>query len=86
MTPGYLTDSDGSPSSYRLMMILGVFLILGVWAFVCIYGAVHPPAGATGLVIADIPWNLVTIIGLLLAGKVAQKWKEGPAKGGEVTP
>lgn len=82
MNAGFLTESDGTPSSYRLMMLVGVFLVLGVWAFLCIYGVMHPVKD-TPATMVDFTWNAVTVIGILVGGKVWSKTQEQPSKGNE---
>jgi len=86
MKPGFTTESDGSPSSYRLMMLIGVFVIIGIWAFTNIYSVMHPREGATSFEMIDFTVNALGVIGLLIGGKVFQKFKESPPKGGEPAP
>lgn len=64
-----LHDADGSLSSTRLAFLLWALGPLVVWAWVCIRsGAVVPIDG-----------SVITIIGVMMSGKVVQKFSEKPA-------
>ena len=62
----FLKDESGKFSSTRLSFLvwaLGVFL---VWAIVSL----------KNWALSDMPWEMITIIGLLMTGKVFQLYKE----------
>lgn len=55
--------SDGeNPSAMRLVMVLGVLVIIGVWAL----------ASWHGRSVAEFPQSVVEVLGALLVGKVVQ--------------
>lgn len=59
-------DENGRISSARVLMIVGAGLILSVWSFLSI---------KNGIMI-DIPLGVQTIFGILILGKVTQKFME----------
>lgn len=62
-----LQDDKGNTSSMRiafLCLVVGVFL---VWAIVCVMSKA----------IVDLPSGIQTVLGMIMTGKVAQKFAEG---------
>lgn len=71
-------EGNGQWSSMRFIMILIFLVFILVWAWVSIHSGDkdHP------MVLVDVPWNVVSILGLVLTGKYLQKDKEEPSQGG----
>lgn len=88
MSPvGYLTESNGVPSSTRLGFLGTLLIVFGVWAFVCIYAVMHSTTDAVLKdVLVDLPWNVVTVIGILGGVKMYNKSREDPPPKGSDTP
>ena len=61
-----LSDAAGNPSSMRLVMLLGVGVVLGVWSAVSL--SVHA--------LQPLPESVVGLLGFLVAGKFGQKFIE----------
>ena len=62
----YLQDDNGNQSTMRAVWILAVVLILGTWSYVCIStGKLH------NFQVGD-----AVFFGMLIAGKVGQKYLE----------
>jgi hypothetical protein len=57
---------SGRGSSIRVLMVLGVIAILGVWCFVSI----------SKCEVVEIPLGVQAIVGILVAGKAAQRFGE----------
>lgn len=65
----FFHEADASLSATRLALLLWIFGVLGVWMFTSL------KAGH----LEDIPESVSTIIGVLMTGKVVQKFGEKPA-------
>ena len=63
---GILSDAAGNPSSMRVAMLLGVGVVLAAWACVSIQTRALQP----------LPDSVVTLLGILTGGKLAQKCLE----------
>ena len=61
-----LSDAGGNPSSMRLVMVLGVFVVLAAWATVSLQTHTLQP----------LPDSVVTLLSILTGGKLAQKMME----------
>jgi len=61
----------GKLSAIRLVFIVWALVVLVVWAIQSLRG--------DGL--ADIPAPVITVLGMLLGGKVVQRFAEGPLSG-----
>lgn len=62
----FLEDTSGGFSSYRLVLVCWSAILMIVWGYTCII---------TGTIV-DIPGGVVTVTGMILAGKVAQRYTE----------
>jgi hypothetical protein len=67
----FFLDTDGKPSATRLVMILWATGTLAIWAYASIKTAT----------LAELPNSVVEILGVLLTGKVVQKFGETAAGG-----
>lgn len=71
-----ISESNGDPSTMRVVTLLGTLGIIGTWIFESISKGVLLPFGA----------DMQTAIGILISGKVFQKGKEAskpsPEQGG----
>ena len=63
----YLQDDHGNSSTMRAVWVMGVLIILGTWAFICI---------STGT-LQHFTTGDAVFFGMLIGGKVAQKYVEG---------
>lgn len=61
-----LSQDNGNPSTMRGILVFGVLAIIGGWLFVCMSSRVLIPFDNTH----------ITVLGMLLAGKVIQKSQE----------
>jgi hypothetical protein len=80
----FLQDDNGALSSTRLIMLLWVLGVLGVWAAATIVGLAGKGVCAAGgkcPLLAAIPGSVITLTGIILGGKVLQKWPEVKASG-----
>ena len=67
---------QGKLSAIRLVFIVWALVVLAVWAIQSLRG--------DGL--ADIPTPVITILGMLLGGKVVQRFAEGSLSGPGSSP
>ena len=63
---GFFTDSEGNPSSMRLMYTMGAFCILGVWTLVSI----------VNMQMTAIGYEHAALLGVCFSGKVGQSFME----------
>ncbi len=63
---GFLQDSTGNFSSTRLAFLVWAIGVLACWAYVVVKSLALPP----------IPTEVVTVLGILMTGKVVQKYTE----------
>jgi len=61
-----MSQDNGNPSSMRSVLVFGVIVIVGAWAFICFSSRTLVPFDTTH----------ITVLGMLLAGKVVQKSQE----------
>ena len=59
---GFFTDSDGNPSSMRLMSNIGFFLIMGVWTMASVKIQAMAPMG----------YEHVALLAVCFGGKAGQ--------------
>ena len=64
---GFLQDDNGKFSAARLAMLLWTIGVLGTWIYDSITKA---------RTLQDIPQGVVVVIGILVTGKVVQKYGE----------
>jgi branched-subunit amino acid transport protein AzlD len=62
-----LVTAGSGTSSMRAIAIVVVFNVMVVWTCVCF----------KDLKIADIPWGVLSLVALVLTGKVVQRFAEG---------
>lgn len=67
---GFLNESNGSPSSTRLVFFVVAGVVLGVFCY----------ATATGKPIPAIPESVLVLFGIVMGGKVTQKAFEKDAQ------
>jgi hypothetical protein len=67
----FLSEANGKFSATRLIMVFWALGTLALWGYVSFK--------ATKL--SDIPDSVVNVLGIVLAGKVVQKFGEKPADG-----
>lgn len=63
---GFFQDADGNLSSIRLAFLLWAAGVLVVWIIMSLKGTK----------LADIPPEVLTVLGILMTGKVVQKFSE----------
>ncbi|MCU0568163.1 MAG: hypothetical protein MUF49_16390 [Oculatellaceae cyanobacterium Prado106] len=63
---GFIKEKSGKPSSSRLLIIIWGLGVFGVWAYASIKSSTLQP----------IPESVITIIGVLIVGKTAQRFGE----------
>lgn len=61
-----LSQDNGNPSTMRGVLVFGAVAIIGAWAFICFSSKILVPFDTTH----------ITVLGMLLAGKVVQKSQE----------
>ena len=64
----FFRDETNQLSSTRLIFVCSMFTILIIWAIACLTS--YP------IELAEIPMSVQTFIGILMAGKVTQKYTE----------
>lgn len=64
-----LEDNAGGFSSIRLLMLAWSGIVMVTWCFVAVRSGTIP----------DIPTGVITFTGMVIGGKVAQRFGEGPA-------
>jgi hypothetical protein len=63
-----LEDNAGGLSSIRVLMLCWSVAVIGAWVFVAI----------TTRALPDIPSGVITFTGMVIGGKVAQRFGEQP--------
>jgi len=64
-----LADNAGGASSVRVVMLLWLLLVAGLWAFACIKSGT----------LVDIPSGVQVVTGAILAAKATQRFGENVA-------
>jgi hypothetical protein len=79
----FLQEDNGKLSATRLVLLVWVLGLLGVWAA----GSLHNIyLGDMGPALLELPPSTITIVGILMAGKVVQKYEEKPGMMPSNTP
>lgn len=68
----FLQEDNGKLSATRLVLLLWVIGLLGVW----VAGSIHNIY--LGQALVELPTSTITLVGILTAGKVVQKYEEKP--------
>jgi hypothetical protein len=71
----FLQEDNGKRSVTRLVLLLWAIGMLAVW----VVGSFHHIYFGLGEGLLELPASTITLLGLLIAGKVVQKHEEQPA-------
>ncbi len=81
----FLQEDNGKLSATRLVLLVWVIGLLVVWTAGSIHNIYLGDSDATLL---ELPTSTITLVGILMAGKVVQKYEEKPeaASSGDAAP